>query len=900
MSKPPPAPDHADPGRPSRRFGPGIFVWLCVALAAIGGTVWRFDALAGWSRQPQPAPAVLEDATLYQGLSECGLLPVNADGTLELPAADRPLVELARAEAAGQPSPRRDPVWDHCARLNDLLHKTRNGAAVRHAIQRMNASLGVTAARDDRPLPDSDPGGPAGGPPAPVLIGDRPNRWTAAGADDRPVAPVDLFIPESFRFVSAAPRPGFGDWRAYTGARDGLRLETVLELEAPATVTIQAIGRLDPARSSLPAGAVIVPRCPTVLPARFVKGSALPCDPTTAPGAEIILPSLARGRHAVALWLASVAHDRLPIPDLPLVSPGPGHGRPEWRGVSHPPGREPPPPRAPVTLLSADGVPLWREDQTRSLKGRPTPEALAAGLLPPLGYGADDRQGLAGILAHRADTATPATVATTIDLRVQKAAQTALDAVLDTLFAADDPYRTLRRAAIVVVDPATGAILGLAGHPNATGGLHAWDYAAGRATDRRRDPLAVQGWQGRSAEHNPGSSDKPLTAMAGLRAAQEDPATAAMIAGCPLRGNTLPCADMNADQGFYRMPGQSEATHNFKPNNRDHDTVAGGFAKPHRDRACVPDAPPRSDRFGLPEAVRDSLNSWFIGLAQRLDHAAAAAYDAAARRRPNYEPESLPNLGRSLLVDTAALLGLFDDTLDLAGTARSRLGRGNPLDVLHPEPAQWDLRDLTDPETKAGRPRSGAVDALAMTAIGQRMQMLPIHIVRIAATIAGGRMVVPHLIGAWNGEPVAAPEAALFPAPLDPLRAGMKSVTEVGTAAKAFEANPALKAARCNVYGKTGTAEIRTGEPASGNKAMPHVNSAWFMGWADTPALTALAGPQGPRWTRPVAFACFISHVHGDARFGGATCAPAVAAMLQGLADPEAPLPLPRRKEART
>lgn len=860
------------PVRPRRRFPTLYALWIILAAGLACGAWFRVDKLVEWHNGAPPAAENDELAALYRQLAACGHIKVDSDGLLTMPPADYGVVAMAQAAAEGRPSPDNDPAWRRCAELLDARYRSRVGVTLGKQIDRYNASQGLLAVRDDRPR-QTDQTVVAN---SPVLPGDRPGQWNAA-FDDRPVAPLDVPVPEIFRYVAATPRPGFGDWSVYDYAHPSLRLETTLSLAAPAIVTVQVIGRIDAARSSLPKGARIVARC-----------AKPPCDQTAA--ATEIMMNLSAGRHDVAIQATPTAHKGLPAPDLALKPARDGE-LPVWGvGMRHP-GRRPPPPRGPLTILSADGVTLWREDLANDVKGRPTQAAIEAGLLPLLGFGADDADGVAGVLARRPNSHEALTVALTIDMRVQRAAQTALTARLAALFSPDkDPYRNDRRAALTIVDPAAGAILALVGHPAAPTDLHAWDYAAGRAANRRRDPLAVYGHQGRTGDMAPGSTFKLVDAVAGLMAAATDPTLAAMIAGCDRKGDTLACANLNVTHGYYRMEGQTGVVRNFKRQNDRYETIAEGLREPLRDPACAAEPPARAAHYGMAEALRDSLNQWFVKLAERIDYAPAAAYDHAARRRKTRDFAALPDLNGARLLATMDALGLFTP-LDLAGGARSRLGNANAGGgALTAEPAQSDLRDLSDPAVKKHR-TSGAIDALAQTAVGQRLQIPALRMTGVVAAIAADGKVAPlHLFASWNGEALAETAATVIPVDMSPIRAGMKSVVEVGTAANAFSATSPLKMAKCNVYGKTGTAEIRTGEPESGGKARPHVNSAWFVGWAEAQAFEALRAPGAEvgGWRAPLAFGCYISHAYGDARFGGTSCARVTADFLQLVANPSA------------
>ncbi len=269
-------------------------------------------------------------------------------------------------------------------------------------------------------------------------------------------------------------------------------------------------------------------------------------------------------------------------------------------------------------------------------------------------------------------------------------------------------------------------------------------------------------------------------------------------------------------------------------------TIGAVLGRRERDGACNPEVPV-TKTLSLTAAVRDSINVWFDVLAMTVDGEAALDFD----RNPS---KPAPRLWLMERIDD---LGLREP-LDLlpgrpGGTSTLRATPGNAsLFVDKPWPMAWTL---------------------VQNAIGQGAQITPLHLATVAATIATGRRIRPHLDAAWNGQPFE-PSYSDLGLELSLLRAGMKAVPEVGTARGAFASRPE----RCRFYGKTGTAT--NGKPQRGNE---DYNSAWFMGW--------LEDENGkPRWS----FACMVTH---SPRTGGATCAPVVTGFLARTQD------LPAAKE---
>jgi cell division protein FtsI/penicillin-binding protein 2 len=173
----------------------------------------------------------------------------------------------------------------------------------------------------------------------------------------------------------------------------------------------------------------------------------------------------------------------------------------------------------------------------------------------------------------------------------------------------------------------------------------------------------------------------------------------------------------------------------------------------------------------------------------------------------------------------------------LPRTARS-LGLGRPL-------------ALGLPAFGGVVPEPGDGVDLAAEAFGQgRILVSPIAMAGVAAAVARGRYVPPHLIegAAAPAQPPA--DAPLPAAAVATLRTLMREVVTGGTAT-ALASQPGLP-----VYGKTGTAEY--------GSASPPRTDAWFVGF------------QGD-----VAFGCLVAGTKNG--FGGSVAAPIVGRFLAAL-----------------
>jgi cell division protein FtsI/penicillin-binding protein 2 len=135
-----------------------------------------------------------------------------------------------------------------------------------------------------------------------------------------------------------------------------------------------------------------------------------------------------------------------------------------------------------------------------------------------------------------------------------------------------------------------------------------------------------------------------------------------------------------------------------------------------------------------------------------------------------------------------------------------------------------------------------------------------------AAAVGQGRITAPRLLLALDGKPAMDVPAPATGVRLDRIRAGMKGVVDVGTAANAFKA-PELADVRRGLSGKTGTAPTGPASGADGATA-----TVWFTGWLEPGSI--------PGQRHRLAFAAFVSHSEAS---GGDHAAPVVASVLRTM-----------------
>lgn len=787
-------------------FRPFIPLVLVIALGALlAWQLWLLpQRLASLNADAVASEGVLlEDAELFDAAWRGGFIDKDADGRLLLAPADLALSQEAKARAAGQqPKPLdRD--------LLERLYTTPAGAEVRGQIALWNRTRVVAAVRDNA----AGLGALASSP------------WRAMDCFGGGRAILVGGVPVDFGYVHQGHLSGgFGPWHSASVPEDGcVRLAAVFEVDERPKVAlaVQFIGRGESDETFCP------PK---------VKSKQ---DPRCGAGAFRVAPGRwqceAGGcRLEVTRELAAVAHEDAVVGGVKLRQDAAGEV--VWKDTASPRGRG----RRVLRVTTLDGVELLDE------KVRATAKARELGLLGLVGVDAADFGALSGRLVYGQE---PLDLTLTLDTRLMVPAQEALEAQLGRMGLLGDRYAGERRAALVVLDAKDGAIRAAATWPPAPVAEHvnAWDRAAFSKVYPLRDPFKTSAWQMVDRHNAPGSTFKPVTALAAIGAAAGDHPEATAI------GEML--AGLSGKE-YRKRTGVGTGRHSYNPYqgtgllgrrgipsrtvaNFGQGRVGAVLGRRERDGRCTPEVP-ITDSLSLTAAVRDSINVWFDVLAMAVDGDAALDFD----RDPSGPTPRLWLMNRIEDLGLREALDLLPGRPEGTSTLRATPGNAS-LFVDKPWPMAWTL---------------------IQNAIGQGVQITPLHLSSVAATIASGRRIRPHLDAAWNAEPFV-PSHPDLGLDLSRLRAGMKAVPEVGTARGAFAARPE----RCRFYGKTGTATI--GKPHGGKE---DYNSAWFMGW--------LEDKDGePRW----AFACMVTH---SPRTGGATCAPVVAGFLErteGLRRPE-------------
>ncbi len=779
-------------------------------LALLGALVlaWRLDALY---RLDPVSPALSGQPTeaqrLFEAMRDQGLLPLDSLGRVVPAPADQVLA----LRAAGA----EDASLGRQQRLLNAYYASAVGLGLARWLEQWNRGRLLSAVRDERP------GQADGQAPA----------WVARDAWDEPLETFGRVPLEFGHVLNGELRPDFGDWILAPGETVDYR--TRIRLDAPRVIHIQVIGVPDtsgwPHHRSLGCRREPAPGKPHCVYA----------DPSDAFDAWQIHLRLAAGEHELRLPVRAVPNPAPADRDLPLaLVDGQLVWRPQresYRAAGS--GARPP---ARFLLESVDGAALTDAEG----RGAPTRFTLEHGLVGLVGHGREQRGSLSELLA-RSSIADQGRVILTLESRLQAIAQRELERRLREVAGANDPYGKQRRGAVVLLDAASGAILATANHPGPPAGTTAWDRAAFALTWPELDPFRYTPWQGLDAHATPGSTFKPVTALAAMAAAREgDEDIRRMLKGWP-RAELAQNTGLEPGDGCYQAEGASEVC-NYRGG-----PLERSFDKGLRHTDCVSDSP-RSHSLGLREAVRDSLNIWFVRLAERMD---GANLTSGGRESFLYR--------QALALGFGPPLALFPE---IGGVPRDRLDsalRAHRGSVLKAQSGDLDL----------GYPALGVpMQRLTQNAFGQGVRASALQMARTAATLARGALTTPTLLHSWEGERVEPPvplPLELDQGLLELLRQGMKAVPETGTAAAAFAKED--PEGRCRTYGKTGTARTRK---------RPALFSGWFIGWREART----------REDRDIAFACVLTHFSNSrAHTGGRLCGPLVARILKAWERIDAP-----------
>ncbi len=764
------------------------------------------------------------------------LIKIEADGRIKLPAKDYILARKVSGQA----------INDEEESLVGRLYYSIAGKAVQHQVKFWNHSRLFAAVRDN--IPNSNK--------------KTESRWSVRNQwDENPLA--SDWVPLSYGYVNGGRlRKGFNNWLSVA---DAMPLRYKAKVVGRRTLRIQVIGRPD--LSKLRGNKLLYACYPTQKNKQQHKASCFKVARANNDASTyVIVLTLGSGTHHLEFSVTPVVNSEKRIDGIPIYLDK--DNQYAWEAVReyH---------RNPVIsddlkysfkLMTRDGKSL-----INNFDATPSNFTRHNGLVPLVGYEKSDRYALTGILSRTSLPHDKTEVHLTLDSRLQQIAQKNLQQEMP-LMGSNAEFARKRRAAVVLMNPRTGAILAAANYPNPPQGIHHWDRISYSRLYPNSDPFGVNAWQGLDNHNAPGSTFKPVTAMAAMQAVDEEGRDdlKSMIKGLSARQ-------------YQKLAGIPVSSFSYQPDleitskvsNAGNATLARSM--PYRGKnkeGKMISVYPRlrlggggecgkravnSKNLGVREAVRDSLNVWFARLGVMMD---------GNKLETGGKDTSLAKMAR--LLGFGSIISLASDQLPLSRILGG-IGRGDVLNGFAGSLALDDRRIIKTELKNLAENRirhSTALQRLTQNSFGQGVATTPLQMARVAASIATGKIPQPYLIEKWDNQTQKPIEPRTLKLSLiDYLRQGMKAVPEVGTARNAF--SRFYTKGRCRSYGKTGTAQLS----GRGKNSRASYNTAWFVGWHED-----------KKGIPDVSYACMVTHAYTKAkRNGGTVCAPIIARILRDM-----------------
>jgi cell division protein FtsI/penicillin-binding protein 2 len=771
----------------------------------------RGEAASGWLaagdyRIPAAPPTPLEDETLFGQLQAHGLVRLGASGLVELAPPD--LAAFLQAAPATRGAAldgwERVPLDDAGRKLLERLYRKADGDYVREQVRIFNSERRLLAWRVRG---------------AGAAVG-----WQAAAAG-APLAATGAMPAAAARLFAQLPQ-GWGPWqRVADWPSSGREATLTLALSRPATggetLSLMVAGRT------------------TVVEGARLRSSADACTGRACPGLDAVRQltlDLLPGATSVRLTVAPLDMGALWLPaDQQYRHLRVDGGRLAWQALPGHAVAPRAPAAAPVRLADRHGVSLWSD-------GEPSAAAAGAGLAPLLGVHAGHENSVAGMLARLPSSGEAHTARLTLDLPLQAASQAALECIglrrgryENGGCQAAGQAPAARQAGLVIIDAETGDVLAAAGAGGGQVTPANWNEVRDfDRADPARSPLRLPAFQhDGGANRSPGSTFKLISALGLELAARRDRELDALLDGMPLAAINR----LARDKGFAF---QTDAAAYPAHSRLAHIT---NFRDQHLDRRAV------DGRLGLQQALTYSLNTWFAWTGELGDR---SLFGRAEGGEPDLQP-----------LEPGALAGVRP-IVEMAG----RLGFGQALRMdggLLPPDYPWSAWDALQ-GTPAQMDPIHTRHELRQMSIGLRMQATPLQMALAAGAVGQGRVVSPRLLLELDGRRAQPAPGQALGVRLDRIRAGMKGVVDVGTAAGAFRGHE-FDRLRPGLFGKTGTAPTGARDGAG-----REIATVWFTGWLEPNSM--------PGQPHRLAVAAFVSHSEAT---GGEHAAPIVAAVLRTM-----------------
>ncbi len=762
--------------------------------------IYRLFSLYG--ELPESAPADPQAKVLFDRLRDNALLVQNDEGIIALPLKDTALAMKANNTNDKE-------MLKTVENLIDDLYYSAPGKRVQQQIDAWNQTRKLVAIRDNS----------RGNNPA--------LSWQAYDKLGHAVlTSKNSQVPLEFGFINQGKLPQyFGAWLSIGKKDKKLVFKKIFELKKRQKIRIDIIGTPDVSYLSNFTARV----------KKYVDKNQINCTGKSAVAHAITL-TLPKGRHELSIPVTPTHNPVTMIEGMAISYDRKKSDNPKcyrfltgnqltWDndkmnaekskrliGLKN---------SAKINIQTADGVPLVAYQPALEA----TEKTLELGLLPLIGQDEYDYYSLTGMSRGlQEDT----TIITTIDSRLQRAA-------LDIL---KKKYGTNgTNASLVIVDVKSGDILSAAAVPLAKNHISLWDRNSFSKTYPKRDPYAFIPWQGLGKHNAPGSVFKLVTAIALLRASEDNSTIKRAINGMSANQLSRLGIYTNGRAWVSRFNG-----HNGSTVPEVYNYGKSAMHPIHFSPQCGDKVRDGDHNWSLLDMIGKSYNTWFTGLTEIAD------YEALTGERDSILVQTAKDFGYDAIFSLNPEEVPFKRILPEKTKIGVYATRGDALNAFGGQ-MDYSIKMKGVPATQLSR-----------LSFGQASATTPLTMALVSASIARGEFVRPKLFVKVNDNLVSQPDfkpLRVNRSGLDFLRLAMKGVVQKnGTAREAFKHYRNNKEALgCRVHAKTGTSD-----------ADDKTKSAWMTGYLTDK-------DKEPS----IAFACMVQKA---ASGGGTECGPLLRDML--------------------
>ena len=847
-------------------------------------------------------PKVTKDS-LTQGLfnkaTQCRLIHFNKK-TFMIEIASKQALLLLHHKKINYPQCAKPKKW------LEQLYKTRQGQQIRKQIKGWNKYHYYTAIRDNRPYDNQASHFLF------TLRGERPNQWQVYQKNKSllmPASSLNKDLPLSYGFLGYDLMQQFNDWRVIAPPRlkkGKIQFSNIIPALST-TLLIDVIGKIEKIEingidkiTSIPILRLcqhkrFPPKCtkheltkanriqfPASLKQRKIVISVQPVNHLTeALAKKLITYHYSIEKHPKGKKY-TVKENNL---SLRYSTKDKASFYLQWKDTKPYIKRLK---TAPIDfqIVSADNMTLFKKTSQPHSVARITPKALELGLAPIVGIDRYDIQSLAGYLFQQKLT-TQQNIQLSIQTDYQAIALKYLTEGINKL-SYPEKYIRQRRGAVILLDGGAcnsqqilngdnctdnkiGQILAAATIPMVKTGANIWDVKGVEKWNPALSPLSTHAWSQANVHYFPGSTFKSITALTAIQEALSgNIKIAQIIAGLSQQKLFKKLGLKSTD---YSLIIKNQAgKEDFEIHNFQNEKLSKALKTPLYSGCPKARYKSTSSQLGLCESLMTSINLWFIQIALLIDQQKLLASDQIS------EKIGIPkDLAFQKMIHHIFPENYFNLTQPL-GFKQPHYGR------LNMEPIVLAL----------DKKETGHQLNLAQNSIGQAVQVTPLHMAILYASIANGQIITPKLFplhensvvkplltGHWRkGIHIKSADGLSVKVGLANLHAGLNAVVNgrnihrkgkktwagryAGTASKAFLKNS--KKIMKYVYGKTGTAATDINH---------HLLTLWFTGWIDPSPKLGLK--------RRIIFSCMMTHGRSGKDTGGKICAPIIAKILRDI-----------------